>query len=303
MTTTSQPIPSSPRSSPGLKVSEAVMRWAQRLSLDPRQIPTPSALDRAFPNPGRPGVSTHALDDWEDRFGVALPTPLRVWLELCDGFPGDGSLIHPLRGLGPMLPFARPPGVVLIPEGWIELGNPRSESETVCMDLEDRRAWEGPGHDCPVFVSGDDLRGLPARIIAPGFVPWFLRLLHEDGRESWSEPSFVDLGCPWRSHQERVAPPELPAPLRPWLEPVDVLLAEGRSLERIADQLHLLSDEVETLIRHLQHRRRGTFSGVNGSAPWPTIPPPPAASRPAGSPLVSACSGRLPVGGSPPSSL
>ena len=304
MTITSQPIPSTSQTPRGLRISEAVMLRSQRLKIDPLRIPTSYALDRAFPNPGRPGVSPHALDDWEDRFGLPLPTPLRVWLELCDGFPYHGSLIHPLRALGPMVPFARPPGVLLIPEGWIELGNPRSESETLCMDLEDRRVWEGPGHDCPVFASGDDLRELPARIIAPGFVPWFLQLLHEEGRESWSDPAFVDLGCPWRSHQERVAPPELPAPLRPWLEPVDDLLTEGRSLDRIADQLQLLSDEVETLIRHLQHRR-ATFSGVDGSAPrlMVPLPPAPATPGPAVPPPIPARRSRRPARRTPKSLL
>ena len=51
-------------------------------------------------------------------------------------------MIHPLSAIGPMVPFARMPGLVIQPESWFELGNPNVE--TVCIDLGYR--WPGGGH-------------------------------------------------------------------------------------------------------------------------------------------------------------
>ncbi len=113
-----------------------------------------------------------------------MPGSLKNWLRLSDGFYGEkGPLIHPLSAIGPMVPFARMPGLVVQPESWIELGNPNLE--TVCMDL----AYRCPGGGNPLFTSGDDLRHSPPKIIATSFAEWFLRLLHGGGPSTGSSPA------------------------------------------------------------------------------------------------------------------
>ena len=63
------------------------------------------------------------------------PAALRAWLLVSDGFyPGAGPAVHPLAAIGPMVPFARVPGLLVQPESWFELGNP-NEAETICIDL------------------------------------------------------------------------------------------------------------------------------------------------------------------------
>src|SRR5262249_57708767 len=119
-----------------------------------------------------------------------------------------GRVINARTASGPMIPFAGVPGLVVQPESWFELGNPGTE--TVCIDL----AYTWPGGDCPIFTSGDDLRGTTPRLIAPSFAAWFVRLLHEGGREYWFDAGFHPLGDPWAEHRRRVPIPPLPHRLR-----------------------------------------------------------------------------------------
>src|SRR5262249_54897724 len=158
-------------------------RWAEAAGIDPSALPSADVLARFGSEATRPPADPVRVATWERRHAFRLPRALRAWLLLSDGLYLDGPLIHPLSAIGPMIPFARAPGLVGQPESWFELGNPGRE--TVCIDL----AYTWPGGDCPIFTSGDDHLGSPLRLIAPGFTAWFLRLLHEGGREFWFDPA------------------------------------------------------------------------------------------------------------------
>lgn len=156
-------------------------------------------------------------------------------------------MIHPLGAIGPMVPFAQVPGLVIQPESWFELGNP--ENETICVDL----AYTWPGGDCPIFTSGDDQRGTAPRLIAPGFSAWFQRLLQEGGRAYWFDAGFLSLGDPWVEHRHRAPAPPLPDRLRPLTGRVRPLMNAGADDRDIADRLGISRWDVETLFRYLQH--------------------------------------------------
>ena len=95
-----------------------------------------------------------------------------------------------MSAIGPMVPFARVPGLIVQPESWFELGNPNRE--TVCIDL----GYHLPGGDSPIFASGDDEEGTAPRIIAPSFEDWFLALLKSREVEYWFAPEFFAPGRP-----------------------------------------------------------------------------------------------------------
>jgi hypothetical protein len=228
---------------------DAVGRWAGAVGISPESLPAPGALRAAFGGGAcRPGADPAQLGAWERRHGFRLPGGLRSWLAVSDGFyQGGAPLVHPLTAVGPMIPFARVPSLVVQPESWFELGNPGTE--TVCVDL----AYAWPGGDRPIFVSGDDLRGSRPRLIAPGFEAWFLRLLHEGGREFWLDPGFAALGDPWHEHRARTPAPPLPDRLRTFAPRVRPLMGAGADDRSIASSLGLSLNDVETLFRHLQH--------------------------------------------------
>lgn len=180
---------------------------------------------------------------------------MRAWLLLSDGFYKNGPLIHPLTAIGPMVPFARVPGLVVQPESWFELGNPGVE--TVCIDL----GYRWPGGDCPIFTSGDDERLSPPRLIASSFLEWFLGLLREGGREFWHDPGFAALGDPWREHRRQTPVPPLPERLRAFASRLRPLMRPGADDRSIAKTLGISRSDVEAIFRHLQHvppRRNGT---------------------------------------------
>jgi len=233
------------------RLADLVGIWCEASGIAPEQRPSTSRLVGDFGDDGsatRPGVAPAKLASWERRHGFALPGALKAWLLLSDGFyAGGGPLIHPLSGIGPMVPFARIPGMVIQPESWFELGNPNWE--TICLDL----AYRWPGGDSPVFTSGDDASGSPPRIIAPGFAAWFLRLLHAGGAEFWFEPGFATIGDPWAEHCRRAPAPPLPDRLRRLVRRVATLLRRGTDDRSIAIDLRISTDEVEAIVRHLQH--------------------------------------------------
>ena len=146
-----------------------------------------------------------------------------------------------------MIAFARMPEVVVQPESWFEIGNPGPE--TICIDL----GYRWPGEDYPLFLSGDDQRGSSPRLIATGFTPWFLKLLHEGGRPFWFDPGFRYLGDPWVEHRRRTPPPPLPDRLRPLAGQIEPLMRAGADDRMIADVLGITRGDVEVLFRHLQH--------------------------------------------------
>jgi hypothetical protein len=231
-------------------LNDLVGRWITSVGIDPSLTPTTAALELLSarePSPYRPATHRRGIDAWERRHGYPLPAALRAWLSLSDGFYVEGPLVHPLSAIGPMVPFARVPELVVQPESWFELGNPNVE--TVCIDL----AYRWPAGDCPIFTSGDDLAQSPPRIIAPSFAAWFLELLRQGGHEYWFAPEFVDLGDPWVEHRRHTPAPPLPARLRPMAAHVRPLMLPGADDRSIASSLGISRGDVETILRHLQH--------------------------------------------------
>ena len=233
----------------GCRMVELVDRWCDLAGIGPALRPDLTALAGSWPDPCRPAVEPAEVIAWEWRHGFALPRGLKHWLGLSDGLFADGPLIHPLSAIGPMVPFARVPGLVVQPESWFELGNPNVE--TVCLDL----AYRWPGGDCPVFTSGDDDRGTSPRLIAPGFDAWFLRLLTSGGREYWFESEFADLGDPWLAHRRNVPAPGLSDRLLTLAERVSPLVHAGLDDRAIAARFGISPFDVEAIVRHVQHAR------------------------------------------------
>ncbi|WP_422930288.1 SMI1/KNR4 family protein [Singulisphaera sp. PoT] len=234
----------------GSPLNDLVGRWAAMVGIDVSLVPTSAALQAQFagvPDPCQPGASPEAIAAWEGRYGFRLPAGLRAWLGLSNGFYLNGPIIHPLSGIGPMVPFAKVENLLVQPESWFELGNPNVE--TVCIDL----AYHWPEGDCPIFTSGDDLSLSRPKIIAPSFNTWFLELLRRGGREYWFEPGYHDLGDPWDQHRRRTPVPPLPDRLRPFAPQVLPLMRPGADDRSIANTFGLSRGDVEALFRHLQH--------------------------------------------------
>ena len=227
-----------------------VALWAKRAgaSLDLPPGWESSFFEAEESHPLRPAAGLRQIRGWERRYGHPLPESLRLWLAISDGlYSADGPLIHPLTAIGPMIPFARVPDLVVQPESWFELGNPGHE--TVCIDL----GYRWPGGDCPVFASGDDERGTKPRVIAPSFADWFARLLAEGGREYWFDRDFTTLGDPWVEHRLRAPMPPLPDRLKPLAIKALPLMRPGADDRSIAAMLGVSRGDVEALFRHLQH--------------------------------------------------
>ncbi len=229
---------------------ELVRCWMAWGGGDARLAPDPAVLESGFPDGRaacRPGADPQSIAAWEERHGYGLPTGLRAWLMLSNGLYRSGPLIHPISAIGPMIPFARVPGMIVQPESWFELGNPNLQ--TVCIDL----AYQLPGAGHPIFTSGDDALGSPPRIIARSFEEWFLELLRNGGREYWFDPDFQDFGAPWPSHRRYAPSPALCEWLQPFAERVGPLLGTGTDERDIAARLGLSWPDVELIFRHLQH--------------------------------------------------
>jgi hypothetical protein len=237
-------------------LNDHVGRWVVTMGLDPSLAPTAVELSERFrgvPEACRPGVDPRDIDGWEHRHGFTLPAGLRAWLILSNGLYVNGPLIHPLSAIGPMVPFARMPELLVQPESWFELGNPNIE--TVCIDLG--YVWPGPGGGLPVFTSGDDLTQSRPRVIAESFDAWFLKVLRQGGREYWFEPGYVDLGDPWVAHRSHAPAPPLPARLARLAPRVRPLMLTGVDDRSIASSLGISRGDVEALFRHLQHGQGG----------------------------------------------
>jgi hypothetical protein len=232
-------------------LADLVGRWSEESGVPLDLRPTPAQLEAGFwtgTQHCRVGTDMPRILSWERRFGYELPASLKTWLRLSNGFYGEaGPLIHPISAIGPMIPFARMPGLVVQPESWFELGNPNFE--TVCIDL----AYRWPGGESPLFTSGDDQRGSPPKIIATSFTSWFLRLLHRGGAEYWFDPGFNGLGDPWQEHRRRVPPPPLPDRLGRLIPEIRPLLRQDFDDRAIADGLGLSRGDVEAILRHVQH--------------------------------------------------
>ncbi|WP_406700607.1 SMI1/KNR4 family protein [Singulisphaera sp. Ch08] len=231
-------------------LNDLIGRWVASVGIDPKLVPASIKLETHFdhaPAPSRPGADPQQIKAWEQRHGYLLPDGLRAWLLLSNGFYLDGPLIHPLSAIGPMVPFARVPDLVVQPESWFELGNPNVE--TVCIDL----AYRWPGGDFPIFTSGDDQTHSRPRMIASGFNSWFLEVLKQGGREFWFDPGFSSLGDPWVEHRRHTPAPPLPDRLRPLAARVLPLMRPGADDRSIANSLGISRGDVEVLFRHLQH--------------------------------------------------
>jgi hypothetical protein len=237
------------------QLNDRLSRWVAAVGIDPRQVPRRAGLAASLgggADPCRPGAGPRAIDAWERRHGFQLPRGLRAWLELSDGFYyREAPLIHPLAAIGPMVPFAQVPELLVQPESWFELGNPNVE--TVCIDL----AYRWPGGDCPIFTSGDDEAQSRPKVIATSFESWFLELLHQGGRESWFDPGFAGLGDPWDAHRKHTPTPPLPDRLRAIAPHVRACIRPGADDRAIASTLGISRGDVETILRHLQHGAAG----------------------------------------------
>lgn len=221
------------------------MAWG---GVSPSLRPDPRTLAEGFgPKAARPGASPAALAAWENRHGFRLPPGLRAWLLLSDGLHRDTPLVHPISAIGPMILFGPMEDLHIQPESWFELGNPNVE--TVCIDL----AYRWPDGGCPIFVSGDEVTGTKPRIVARSFEEWFLKLLSAGGREYWLEPDFETFGPPWEAHRRYTPQPDLPAPLRRIAAEVGPLVLAGVGEREIAARTGLTHDDLEAIIRYIQH--------------------------------------------------
>jgi len=231
-------------------LGELVRCWMAWGGISPDQAPNPRALEAGFlamGNPCRPGADPGAIAAWEERHGYRLPAGLRAWLMLSNGLYRCGPLIHPISAIGPMIPFARVPEMIVQPESWFELGNPNLQ--TVCIDL----AYRLPGGGHAIFTSGDDALGSPPRIIARCFDEWFIELLRQGGREYWFDPDFEGFGSPWSSHRRHAPRPGLCETLRRVADRVPPLVRAGADEREIAERLGVSCQDVELILRHLQH--------------------------------------------------
>lgn len=205
----------------------------------------------------RPAANLAEIRNWERRYGYNLPCSLRDWLQLSNGLIGvEGPLVHPLTAIGPMIPFARVPELLVQPESWFELGNPGRE--TICIDL----GYRWPGGDYPIFTSGDDELGTRPRIVAIGFGDWLTGLFQNHGHAYWLDPDFPTLGDPWEFHRRFVPVPHLPDRLRPLAHRIAPLLGDQADDRAIARELGISTPDVEVLIRYVQHAPRSLLS------PW-----------------------------------
>jgi len=231
-------------------LGELVKCWVAWGGIDLRSEGDLSWLETGFAagvDSCRPGADPRVITDWEKRHGYRLPAGLRAWLMLSNGLFGAGPIIHPISAIGPMIPFARVPEMIVQPESWFELGNPNLQ--TVCIDL----AYRLPDGGFPIFTSGDDAAHSLPRIIARSFEEWFLELLKSGGREYWFDGDFADFGDPWQSHRHYVANPPLSRKLRTYKDRVARLVRSGADEREIATGLGLTRPDVELICRHLQH--------------------------------------------------
>jgi hypothetical protein len=231
-------------------LGELVNCWIAWGGIDLRFAPDPAAMAAGFPadrEPCRAGAPLQVIADWEQRHGYRLPAGLRAWLRLSNGLFGSGPYIHPISAIGPMIPFARVPEMIVQPESWFELGNP--SDQTICVDL----GYRLPGGGYPIFTSGDDSAHSRPQIIARSFEEWFLELLGNGGREYWFDPGFAGFGDPWQSHRTHATGPCLSRRLVPFVERVARLLDSGADERLIALALGLSPCDVEAIFRHLQH--------------------------------------------------
>jgi hypothetical protein len=231
-------------------LEELIKRWIALEGFDARRAPDPAVLEAGFrgiADPCRPGADPRSIAAWEERHGYDLPDGLRNWLLLSNGLYRSGPLIHPIFAIGPMVPFARVPDIIVQPESWFEVGNPNLQ--TICVDL----GYHLPGGGHPIFTSGDDTSASSPRIIARSFEEWFLELMRQGGREYWFDPGFVDFGEPWECHRRHAADPPLPGRLRPFSDRVAQLWHSGADERVIATRLGLSDGDVELIFRQLQH--------------------------------------------------
>lgn len=231
------------------QLGELVHIWMDWGGIDAERAPGAEILANGFAENWKPqpAADPGAVAAWEHRHGFRLPAGLRAWLLLSNGLHHGGPLIHPITAIGPMILFSKMRGLAIQPESWFELGNPNVE--TVCVDL----AYRWPGGGRPIFVSGDELAGTKPRIIARSFEEWFLELLRQGGREYWLAPGFESLGDPWESHRRHAPQPKLPKRLRPFIAQVSPLLSGEADEHEIVAETGLSHNEVETIVRHLQH--------------------------------------------------
>ena len=206
-----------------------------------------------------PGSHAGRRSSWAEviagewRHGFALPRgPEALALALLHGLFADGPLIHPLSAIGPMVPFARVPGLMVQPESWVRAG----QSER--RDRLPRPGLPLAGRGLPrVHVGRATIGGRRPRLIAPRLDAWFLLASwRRGGREYWSEiGKFADLGDPWEAHRRNVPAPGLSDRLLTLAERVSPLVHAGIDDRAIAARFGISPFDVEAIVRHVQHAR------------------------------------------------
>jgi len=209
-------------------------------------------LESGFPSNGqscRPGADPRAIADWEERHGYHLPHAFRRGSGSRTG-SSAAPLYPPITAIGPMIPFARVPQMLVQPESWFELGNP--SLQTICIDL----AYRLPAGGFPIFTSGDDESGIPLASLQEALKNGFWSCCG-GGPGILLEPGFRDFGDPWESHRRYVSQPALSSRLLSFADGVARLQSEGVDERKIAGSLGLSLAEVESIFRYLQHSFAG----------------------------------------------
>ncbi len=242
------------------QLNDRVGRWVASTGIDPAIAPTPADLEARFgclADPCRTGADPREIDAWERRHGYSLPQGLRNWLVLSNGFYVRGPLIHPLSAIGPMVPFARMPELLVQPESWFELAQAQ-RGGPVCIDLA-LSTSAGPRR----WRAADLHLGRPFRRGAAPLDRHELRRSRswncsgEVKRNGGSPLGFPIWVIPGRYFPTVMPlPPPLPDRLRALAVQVRPLMRPGADDRSIASSLGITRGDVETLFRHLQHGSR-----------------------------------------------
>ena len=190
-------------------LNDLVGRWVASVGIDPAARADAAELWSAASGQARSvpaGPIPREIDAWERRHGFRLPESApRLAPALERLLWPTGPLIHPLAAIGPMVPFARVPDLVVQPESWFELGNPNVE--TICIDLAYRLARAATARSSPRATTSAE----PAAGDRHELRDWFLGC-STGGPRVLVRPGFVDLGDPWAAHRRNTPGP---APARP----------------------------------------------------------------------------------------
>ena len=196
-----------------------------------------------------PGCRSPPIADWEDRHGYQLAARPAAWLRLSNGLFGGGPLIHPITAIGPMIPFARVPEMLVQPESWFELGNPDRRRSASTWPIACRAAAIRSSR--PATMSRAARPGSSRKASRSGFSS----CCGKGGGNTGLTAGFADFGDPWQSHRRHVAHPRLSHRLRLSPSRSPACCTQAADERMIASGLGLSRCDVESIFRHLQHAR------------------------------------------------